>query len=130
MGVFTVDLTNQPGELARFCEAVAAENVNLVLCATAQGQTGRVAFIADDEAAARGALQEAGYDVAEHSSLTVRMTNTPGAGAALFRVLAGAGVNLTLFLPIRIFDDQFYAVIAVDDADKARAALGEQVVTE
>ena len=130
MSVFTVDLTNQPGELARLCETMAEASVNLVLCATAEGTSGRIAFIADDETAARGALQEADYDVDEHTSLTVRMSNTPGAGAAAFRKLADAGVNVDLFLPVRIFDDQFYAVMGVDEVDKARAALGEQVVTD
>ena len=33
MSVFTVDLPNQPVELARLCEAMASSGVNLVLCA-------------------------------------------------------------------------------------------------
>ena len=31
MSVFTVDLKNQPGELARLCEAMAGRGVNLIL---------------------------------------------------------------------------------------------------
>jgi len=50
MSVFTVDLENQPGELARLCEAIAGRGVNLILCATTRGDDGTVAFIADDEA--------------------------------------------------------------------------------
>ena len=46
MSVFTVDLTNQPGELARLCEAMAGRGVNLILCAAARGEDGMVAFIA------------------------------------------------------------------------------------
>ena len=30
MSVFTVDLANQPGELARLCEAMACRGINLV----------------------------------------------------------------------------------------------------
>jgi len=33
MSVFTVDLKNQPGELARWCEAMGGRGVNLILCA-------------------------------------------------------------------------------------------------
>jgi acetolactate synthase small subunit len=37
MSVFTVDLKNQPGELARLCEAMASRGVNLILSATSRG---------------------------------------------------------------------------------------------
>jgi hypothetical protein len=33
-------------------------------------------------------------------------------------------------LPVRVSDDLFFAVICVDDADKARRALGVQVIGE
>src|SRR5215472_15995633 len=61
MSVFTVDLKNQPGELARLCEAIAGRGVNLLLCATTRGEDGTVAFIADDEASAETALAGAGF---------------------------------------------------------------------
>jgi hypothetical protein len=50
--VFTVDLNNQPGELARLCEAMAGAGVNLVLSATIRGEGDTVVFIADDKASA------------------------------------------------------------------------------
>ncbi len=52
MSAFTVELENQPGELARLCEAMAGSRVNLLLCATTHGSV-VVAFIADDEASAQ-----------------------------------------------------------------------------
>src|SRR5215470_8174401 len=61
MSVFTVDLKNRPGELARLCEAMAGRGVNLILCATTRGEDGTVAFIADDEASAEAALAGAGF---------------------------------------------------------------------
>ena len=60
MSVFTVDLKNQPGELARLCEAMAGRGVNLILCATTRGEDGTVAFIAGDEAGAETALADVG----------------------------------------------------------------------
>lgn len=130
MSAFTVELRNQPGELARLCEAMAGRGVNLVLCATARGDSGAVAFVADDEAASRNALAGAGIEYVERPALTLRMDNVPGAGATAFRKLADAGVNLDLLLPIRISNEQFFAVICVDDVDAASRALGDQVVTE
>ena len=53
-----------------------------------------------------------------------------GAGAATFRKLAGAGVNADLLVPVRVSDDLFFAVICVDDPDKARRALAVQVISE
>jgi hypothetical protein len=128
MSVFTVDLKNQPGELARLCEAMADRGVNLVLSATAHGDAGTVAFIADDEAEAQAVLQDAGIAYTMRAALTVQMENQPGTGAATFRLLADAGVNTDLLLPVRVSDDLFFAVICVDDQDTARAALGAQVV--
>jgi hypothetical protein len=128
MSVFTVDLKNQPGELARLCEAMAVHRVNLVLSATAHGDGGTVAFIADDEAGAQAVLQDAGIGYAMRPALTIRMENQPGTGAATFRKLADAGVNADLLLPVRVSDDLFFAVICVDDQDTARAVLGAQVV--
>jgi ACT domain len=59
MSVFTVNLKNQPGELARLCEAMADRGINLVPSATARREQGTVVFIADDEASAETVLQEA-----------------------------------------------------------------------
>lgn len=130
MSVFTVDLKNQPGELARLCEAMADSGINLVLCATTRGEEGTVAFIADDEAGAETALQQADIGYTMRPALTIRMENQPGVGAATFRKLAEAGVNADLLLPVRVSDDLFFAVICVDDADKARRALGVQVIRQ
>ena len=66
MSVFTVDLKNQPGELARLCEAMAGRGVNLILSATSRGEDGTVAFIVDDEARAETALADAGIGYARH----------------------------------------------------------------
>ena len=130
MSVFTVALKNQPGELARLCEAMADHGVNLVLCATTHGEDGTVAFIADAEARAETALQDAGIGYTMRPALTIRMENQPGVGAATFRKLADAGVNADLLLPVRVSDDLFLAVICVDDAGKASRALGAQVIRE
>ncbi|GEM_PF-424811 len=130
MSVFTVYLANRPGELARLCEALAASGVNIVLSATTRGEDGTVVFIADDEAAAESALTDAGIGYARRPSLTIRLENQPGTGAATFRRLADAGVNADLLLPVRVSDELFFAVICVDDAAKAARALGPQVISE
>ena len=130
MSVFTVELKNQPGELAGLCEAMAGSGINLVLSASAQGEDGTVVFIADDEANAETVLESAGIQYTMRPALTIRMDNQPGTGAVTFRKLANAGVNADLLLPIRVSDDLFFAVICVDDIAKADHALGDQVIHE
>lgn len=127
MSAFTVALDNRPGELARLCEEMASSGVNLLLCAATSGGGG--AFIADDEAAAQAVLDGTGIGYQLRPAVTVKMANLPGAGAAAFRKLADAGVNVDLLLPVRISDQEFYAVICADDAADAEAALGSQAVS-
>ena len=129
MSAFTVGFDNQPGELARLCEAMAARGVNIVICGVAHGDAGTVAFIADDEMAASTALEGAEIEFEEHQALTVRMDNVPGAGATTFRRLADAGVNVDLLLPVQVSADEFLAVICAEDLDAAASVLGDQVVT-
>jgi hypothetical protein len=128
MSAFTVQMGNRPGELARLCEAMAGHKVNIVLSATVHGEQGSIAFVVDDERLARTALQDADIEFVERPALTVRMENVPGAGAASFRRLADAGVNLELLLPVQVSRDEFFAVVCVDDIDVARTALGSYVV--
>jgi hypothetical protein len=109
---------------------MAGSGVNLLLCATTRGNSGVVAFIADDEVAAQAVLDGAGIEYLLRPAVTVRMENLPGAGAAAFRRLAEAGVNVELLLPVRISDGEFFAVICADDAAAAESALGGQVITE
>jgi hypothetical protein len=130
MSAFAVSLADQPGELARLCEVMASSGVNLLLCATTYSGSGVVAFIADDEASAQEALDAVGLEYLMRPALTVKLENLPGAGAAAFRNLADAGVNVDLLLPVRISDELFFAVICVDDEAAARAALGNQVIDE
>ena len=130
MSVFTVTLPDRCGELARLCEAMADSGINLVLCATTRDAGGVVAFIADDEAGAQAVLQDTGLQFATRPALTIRMDHQPGTGAATFRKLADAGVNADLLVPVRVSDDLFFAVICVDDPDKARRALGVQVISQ
>jgi hypothetical protein len=130
MSAFTVELDNQPGELARLCENMASGGVNLLLCATTQGDNGTVALITDDEATAETVLNSAGIEYVMRPALTVRMENKPGIGAATFRKLADASVNVDLLLPVRISAEVFFAVICVDNEDAARGALGDQIVDQ
>jgi hypothetical protein len=87
-------------------------------------------FIADDEASAERVLENEGIEYTMRPALTIRMENQPGGGAATFRKLANVAVNTEQFIPVGVSDELFFAVICVDDSDKVRSALGDQVVHE
>jgi len=70
------------------------------------------------------------HRVREASGSDHQDENQPGAGAATFRKLADSGVNADLLVPVRVSEDLFFAVICVDDPDKARRALGVQIIGE
>jgi hypothetical protein len=129
MSAFIVESKNQPGHLARLCEAMAARDVNIILSGVAHDDSGTVAFVADDEAVARTALESAGIEFTEREALTVRLENVVGAGAAMFRALADANVNIELLLPVRVSDEHYFAVICAQNLDVARLVLGEQVIS-
>src|SRR5215468_217802 len=103
MSLFTVDLENHPGELARLCEAMAANGINLVLSATAHGDEGTVVFVADDEAAAQTALQDAGLRYAMRTALTIRMVSavriayrSPASWSAVWAAASSSATNTTV----------------------------------
>jgi len=120
----TVVLQDRPGELARLGQATGEAGVNLQgMCAFTGEGRGIIHILVDDAkaAAARQALEEAGMGVAdEREVLVVDIEDRPGTLGELARSLAEASVNIEL--AYTTFGVKL--VIATDDMDSARAALG------
>jgi hypothetical protein len=120
----TVVLQDRPGELARLGQATGEAGVNLQgMCAFTGEGRGIIHILVDDAkaAAARKALEEAGMGVAdEREVLVVDIEDRPGTLGELARSLAEASVNIEL--AYTTFGVKL--VIATDDIDSARAALG------
>jgi hypothetical protein len=120
----TVILQDRPGELARLGQATGEAGVNLQgMCAFTGEGRGIIHVLVDDAkaAAARQALEEAGMGVAdEREVLVVDIEDRPGTLGELARSLAEASVNIEL--AYTTFGVKL--VVATDDIDSARAALG------
>jgi hypothetical protein len=120
----TVVLQDRPGELARLGQATGEAGVNLQgMCAFTGEGRGIIHILVDDAkaAAARQALEEAGMGVAdEREVLVVDIEDRPGTLGELARSLAEASVNIKL--AYTTFGVKL--VVATDDIDSARAALG------
>jgi len=126
--LFSVDLKNQPGELAHLGDIFGQRGINLQLAGVVTGDRGTVLFTASDEAAARTALEGAGIEFTERAALQVKCADQPGEAAKFGHKLANAGVNMEGLLEVSICQGEVIFAIAVDKPDEARTALGDQVV--
>jgi len=119
----TVVVEDRPGVLADLGEATGRAGVNIEgLCAMAGDGKGFIHLLVEDASTARGALEEAGFGIAdEREAVVVDLHDKPGAMGEIARDLAEAGVGIdvayTIFAGVRL-------VIVTDDTEKARAALG------
>jgi hypothetical protein len=121
----TLILDDRPGELARMGEVLGDAGVNIAGLAAFTGEgRGVIHVLVDDDAVARAtaALKAAHMGVAdEREVLVVDVEDRPGTLGELARSLGEASVNIelayTTFGGVKL-------VIATDDIDNARAALG------
>jgi hypothetical protein len=118
----TVIVEDRPGVMADLGEATGRAGVNIAgLCAITGDGKGFIHLLVEDGSAARGALEEAGFGIAdEREAVVVDLHDRPGAMGEVTRDLAEAGVGIdvayTIFSGVRL-------VIVTDDIEKARAAL-------
>jgi hypothetical protein len=118
----TVIMDDQPGKLADLGEATGKAGVNIEgLCAMVGDGKGFIHILVQDEQAAKGALSDAGIELAdEREAVIVDLHDKPGAMGEIARDLAEAGVNIdvayTIFTGVRL-------VILTEDVDAAREAL-------
>ncbi len=117
----TVILEDRPGTLADMLEALGKAGINIEgACGYPIKGEGIIHILVEDVGAAGRILEEVGIEAGdEREVLVLEVEDRPGAGGEVARRIANAGVNI----------DRFYmatnnrTVIAVDDLDKARAAL-------
>lgn len=119
----TLRLQNSPGALARVCDLLSIERVNL--SALMLDSAGVTRLVVDNPVHATGLLRERQYEVEEREVLFVQAANQPGSFAAVARLLASAGINLD-YAYATVTDNQAQAaiVIGVPDAMRAAAATG------
>ena len=126
MKAFVVTTQDRPGELARLGEAMGKAGVNITALAGVTGEgKGLIAFVAGDEAGARGALRAAGIAAKEYEAIKIALADEPGALGKAARKLAGAGINLEMVLSTGTSHGKSGVVLAVSDARKASSLLSD-----
>jgi hypothetical protein len=127
MNIYTVELKNQPGELAHLCEVLGRSGVNIELSGGTTGDHGTVYFTTRDEPATTAALEGAGIEYTEHPALQVTCADRAGEAAKFAHKLANAEVNVEWLLPVSICQGEVVFAVSVDKIDDARSALAGQV---
>jgi hypothetical protein len=94
----TISLIDQPGALATASDALGRAGVNIDgACGYVCGGDGVYHVLVQDLERARRALLNGGFILEdERRVVVVPVANEPGAGAALLRRVADAGLNLSL----------------------------------
>ena len=123
MNIFSVELKNQPGELAHIGEILAQSGVNMELAGVTTGEHGTILFNASDEDAARTALEGAGIEFTERATLQVKCLDQPGEAGKIGRALANANVNIEGLLSVSICQGEVVLAVAVDKFEEASVAL-------
>jgi hypothetical protein len=130
MQVFLVDLKNQPGELARVTEAIAAKGVNITgISGATCSDSGRAAVMTNDDATTRTALTESGFKYTELEATDTALRDSPGSLAKATRRLADAGINIEALLPIGMEGNEVHVAFVTSDAAKARQVLSSAGIT-
>ncbi|MFB3854602.1 MAG: ACT domain-containing protein [Vicinamibacterales bacterium] len=116
-------LQNTPGALARVCEALAQEHVNIV--ALSLEASGALRLIVDNHVHAAGVLRSRHHHVEERDVLFTLAPNGPGAIAGLARLLSEEGVNLEYMYTTASDSDAMSTIVAgVPDVQRASMAAG------
>ena len=119
----TLRLENSPGALARLCQALADEKVNIIAL-NLEG-SGLLHLVPDNPVHAAGLLRSRDYALEERAVLYVLLPNRPGAVGSATRMLSAAGVNIDYAYATATAEHQMTAlVVAVDDAQRASTAAG------
>ena len=126
MNAFLIELTNQPGELARAAEAIAAKGINITaLSGSTCGDGGSVAIMTSDDAMTRAALQDARFTFREIEAVETPLPHQPGTLARASRRLAEAGVNIEAVLATGMQGGDVTVAFVTADPARAKQVLAQ-----
>lgn len=129
MLAFIVESENRPGEIARVCEALAEQDINITSVAcVAWGERGAFGLMTTDVPGTRDAFDRAGVTYREIDAVEFRLPDRPGTLADASRKLADAGVNVELLAATGMSGGEVTLVVGVDNVPMAQRALGSAVL--
>lgn len=121
---FRISLPNEPGQLARVCEALGRRGVNILSVAAIGAANPVVALVADQEDKAREALEELGLSFQEVELLTVEVPHRPGELGTFAKKMGDANINIESIYLLWDSGGEVKVALTVSDLTKAKQELG------
>ena len=123
---YVVQLDNRPGELARLARALGARGIDITQISCAGTGPMACAFMTTGESEdTRDVLRGLGHDFLEGETVVVDVLDRPGGLADVAERFAASGVNILGTLIVGRREGVMEMAFAVDDPERARAALHE-----
>ena len=124
MKEFEVYVQDRPGELAKVCETLGSNGVNIKAISSERAQLKPlIRIVTDDEATTKSSLKRLGAPFDQKDVLDIRLPDKPGELGKMARKLAKAMVNVDSIYILSKEDGMTEMAITVDNISKARRAL-------
>lgn len=121
---FDVYVQNKPGELAKVCEMLGNNGVNIRAIASERArERSMIKIITDDEATAKATLGRSGVPFDLRDVVTVKLADRPGELGKISRKLARAMVNVDSIYILARDGKRTDIALTVDNIRKAENAL-------
>ena len=122
----TIQLTHNPGDLARVAQALSRRGVNIkAIAAFTVGENAVARILPDDIVAARAALETANIKFTESEVHTVLLENKAGVLASVTGRLGEQGINLEAMYTTGAAEDLVELAVVSDDPKKTKKILEE-----
>jgi len=124
MKEFDVYVQDKPGELARICETLGTQGVNIKAIASERHhQRPMIRIVTDDEATAKSALTRTGVSFDLKDVITLKIMDRPGELGKVARKLAREMVNVDSIYIIGKESGTTEMAMTVDNIRRATNAL-------
>ncbi len=124
MKQFDIYVQDRPGELAKVCEILGSQGVNIKALASERGgDRPLIRVVTDDEVTTKSALSRNGIFFGLRDVISVRMLDRPGELGKIARKLARGKVNVEAIYILGKEGGTTDIALTVDDPKKASSLL-------
>ena len=122
----SIQLSHNPGDLARVAQTLARRGVNIkALAGMSIGGVAMARILPDDIVVARSAFEAANIRFTESEVHLVLLENKAGVLASVTNRLGEAGINLTAIYVTGTADDLLELAVVTDNPKKTKTILEE-----
>jgi hypothetical protein len=124
---FSIRMQNQPGSLAKVCEALANRGVNIIAFQSIPSQHSVLfCIVTDNPAAAQSALDGAKILYSEAEVVQAKLANHPGELARVAKQLGEANVNINYaYFGVESGSNDPLVILGITDVSRAVSAMDQ-----